>query len=97
MSDLADLYNGSIARQDSNLLEAKIHDNANAPSDEVRCIVPAIDAHQATDEMQWMPRVTGVGVYYPKVGDRAVIAIPDGGPPFIAAWWPHASSPDKAF
>lgn len=92
--DLADLDNNSIASSEAVLREAKVKDNATAIGDEVRCTIPGFDHHAATDPMQWVPFVTSVGIFYPKVGDRAVIAFPDEGPPAIVLWEPRATVPD---
>jgi hypothetical protein len=96
VGDISELYNGAILAAEPVLEEAKVKDNATGPKDEVRVIIPGVDPHQATDPMQWMPVVTGDGVFYPKVGDRAVVAHPEGGPPFITFWQPKAESPDHA-
>jgi hypothetical protein len=95
--DLADLDNNSVAPAEPILQEAKVKDNATGPKDEVRCVIPGFDRNTATDPMEWMPFVTGAGVFYPKVGDRAVIGFPEEGPPTILHFWPKASSPDVAF
>lgn len=97
MGDLADLYNGAIAPTEPNLVEAKLHDSAEGPTDEVRCRIPSIDPDVATDPMAFMPFVTGDGVFYPKVGDRALVAFPDEGPPVIVWWRPKAGTPDHSF
>lgn len=97
MPDLADLYNGSVQPVEAVVLEAVAHDSAISPTDEIRAKVPGFDPNTATDPMQWTPYVTGDGVFYPKVGDRVVIAYPDEGPPIILAWWPKAEHPDISF
>jgi hypothetical protein len=97
VSDISQLWNGSIPPTEGNLVEAKLHDSANAVGEEVRCKIPSIDPNTATDPMPWMPYVTGAGVFYPKVGDRALIAFPEEGPPVIIWWVPKAESPDVSF
>jgi hypothetical protein len=74
--------------------ESTVSTNATAPEQTVRCVIPSFAAHLDTDELQWMPYVTGAGVFYPKAGDRALVAEPEGGPPAIVAWWPKAAVPD---
>lgn len=97
MPDISELFNGAIPAADTVLEEARVKDNASGPQDEVRLTIPGIDLHQATDPMAWIPYVTGAGVFYPKVGDRAVVAHPEGGPPYISFWQPKAESPDVSF
>lgn len=97
MSGIADLWNGSIPPTVPVLEEAKVKDNATGSNDEVRLVIPSVDPHQATDPMPWMPFVTGDGVFYPKVGDRAVLAHPESGAPYISFWQPKAESPDVSF
>lgn len=94
--DLADLDNNSIAPAEPVLLEAKVKDNASGVGDEVRCIIAGFDPHQATDPMPWMAYEDSRGIFYPKVGDRAMLAFPDEGPPVIAWWKPKAEKPDVA-
>ena len=43
-----------------------------------RCAASAQDStpRLATDPMPWMPFTTDEGIYYPKRGDRAILAYP---------------------
>ena len=95
--DPAELSNSFVDLPDPQILEAEILDGAAGPRDEVRCIVPAESKIHATDPMPWPSHTEPDGLYYPKRGDRALVAVPIEGPPAIVAWWPGATSPDHAF
>ncbi|HVQ60373.1 MAG TPA: hypothetical protein VMS60_15845 [Solirubrobacterales bacterium] len=77
--------------------EARVLDDALAPGEAVRCVLPALAEHLASDPLAWMPYTTPAGIFYPKHGDRALVTEPDGGPPAIVAWWPSATEPDHEF
>lgn len=96
MGDISELFNGSIAPGEPSLIEARLYDSAEAVGEEVRCTIPSIDPNTATDPMPWEPVVTELGTFYPKVGDRALLAFPEEGPPVIVWWEPKAEHPDHA-
>lgn len=98
MGNLADLHAPhAVDIPPPELHEAILGEDATAPGQEVKCVVPSFDPLKATDPMLWTPYVTGAGVFYPKRGDRAILGYPPDGPPVILAWWPKATTPDVSF
>ena len=94
MADPAELAPSAVSIPPPELSEATVLDDATEPGQQVRCVIPSLDPHLATDPMQWMPYPTAAGVFYPKKGDRAVVGKPPQGPAVILAWWPSAAEPD---
>jgi len=86
MPDLANLTSGADLPEEA-LLAAVVVDDAAAPDDEVRCIVPS-ESQLAFDPMSWDPVVRPEGFFYPKRDDEAVIGIPANGDPEILRWRP---------
>jgi len=78
------------------LHEAVVLDDASAPGEAIRCIVPSHSEQAATDPMPWQPYVTAVGFFYPKEGDRALLSYQPDGAPLIVWWVPSSSSPDAS-
>lgn len=70
------------------LHEATVLDSASSRDAEVRCVVPSLDEHLATDPMPWRPYITAEGEFWPKSGDRAVVTAHTDGTPLIAWWEP---------
>lgn len=68
--------------------DARILDSASGPKDEVRCVIPSFDERLTTDESRFNPVSTPEGWFYPKKGDRALIAQHPDGPDTIIEWWP---------
>jgi hypothetical protein len=96
MADPAALANSLVSHAEPELREATILDNATAPGEEIRCESEALGTGLAEDPMSWRPYVTAVGVFYPKRGERAVLALPPDGPPVIQWWEPAEREPDAA-
>jgi hypothetical protein len=96
MPDPANLTRHAVTVPEPQLIEGKILDSAEDPTEEVRCTFAGDDVH-ASDPMPWDPVVRKAGFFYPKRGDRAVIAFPDGGTPYIDFFRPSATSPDDTF
>jgi hypothetical protein len=91
----ADLTAAAVTQAPPELRSGKVLDDALAEGQEVRCTIPSLDPLLATDPMVWCPYVGAAGIFYPKRGDRALIAQPLDGPPAIVQWWPAAeASPD---
>jgi hypothetical protein len=88
MDDPRQLGAGALDRSAPTIFDGSILDNATALGQEVRCTRPGVDPWAATDPMPWWPYVTPDGFFYPKRGDRAVLAYPIDGPPVINKWWP---------
>jgi hypothetical protein len=98
MTDLSQLTPSAVSIPPPELHEALVHDDATEPGELIRCMVPSFDPLAASDPMPWMPHVTAAGVFYPKRGDRAVLAYQVDGTPVILAWWPDAAAePDSPF
>jgi hypothetical protein len=97
MPDPSLLGPGAVTIPPRELRHAEILDDATADGEEVRCVVPSRSTLLAEDPAPWMPYVRATGLFFPKKGDRALLAYPPDGPPVIVAWWPQADSPDVAF
>jgi hypothetical protein len=76
------------------LHSGEIADSAASESDLVRCVVPAVDSLLGTIAMDWDPVSRSSGLFFPKRGDKALVAIPGDGPPWIVRWRPTAAVPD---
>jgi len=94
MGDPVDLTASAVALPPPELRTGEILDDAVAEGQYVRCTVEALDPLLAKDPMPWTPYVGAAGIFYPKRGDRALIAEPLDGPPVILQWWPNATEPD---
>lgn len=93
MTDLAPtLANSTIEPAAPELREGTVLDDATERGQEVRCIVPSLDANLATDPMPWRPYTTAEGEFWPKKGDRVVLGYQPDGPPAIQWWEPAAGS-----
>ena len=79
------------------LREAVVREDATEDREEVRCVIASLDPNLATEPLPWTPVVNAQGAFYPKQGDRAILAYPAGGPPVILQWWPAATEPDASF
>lgn len=88
MADPAGLHNSQVPKASAELWTAKILDAAEAPGEEVRCVIESKDPTAATDPMRWKPYVTPEGFFYPKRDDVALVATPIDGPPVIVDWAP---------
>lgn len=99
MPNPAELSPSAVEIPDPQLHEAVVLDDAKAFGEEVRCSRPELDALLADDPMPWTPiTVAGLGTFYPKKGDRATIAFPDGGMPVISQFFPAVGAvPDVSF
>lgn len=95
MPDLGMLAPTAVDIPPPELHEATILDDATAIGQEVRCVVPDLDLKLATDPMPWAPYTTATGVFYPKHGDRALLAYQVDGTPLIVWWKPNATEPDS--
>lgn len=96
MPDLTNLTPAGVDVPEASLYRAVFIDDAATATDEVRCVVPDESEHLAFDAMRWNP-VThpGVGFFFPKRDDVAVIGIPVNGDPVILEWWPApGATPD---
>lgn len=96
MPSPAELDPRAVALPPQSLFSAEVLDSASAPFALIRCTIPSENAPLATDPMRWTPiSLEGVGTFYPKRGDLALIAKPVDGPPWIVAWSPVAgATPD---
>lgn len=97
MADPRLLGAGAVDVPPPELHDAEISEDATAPDQEVKCVVPSLDLLLATDPMPWRAHFTADGFFYPKKGDRAVLGYPVDGPPVILEWWPNATEPDETF
>jgi hypothetical protein len=72
-----------------------VHEDATAPGQKIKCILPNFGKQWTSDPLKWSPFVTPAGFFYPKHGNEAVVAYPPDAPPYIAEWWPaDDTSPD---
>jgi len=96
--DPANLTRSAIDLPDAQIVTATVLDDATTLSDKVRCKLPDDDVG-ATDPAEWDPIPRPAGLFYPKRGDRAVLAFPEGGDldPLILRFKPQATEPDHAF
>lgn len=93
MSDPAGLHNSLVSEASPELRESTVLDDATEAGQEVRCITESLGVQIATDPMAWEPHTTALGEFWPKQGERAVLAFSDG-PPVIVWWDPEEREPD---
>jgi hypothetical protein len=95
MPNPAELAPSAVRIPDPELREATILEGATEPGQRICCVETRHSPLLKTDPMTWkVDVVPGVGYFYPKKGDRAVIAKASDGSPFILEWWPSATEPD---
>jgi hypothetical protein len=95
MQDLTQLGPSAAPRTPRAIFDSVIHEDAVEEGEEVRCVRPGVDPLAATNPMPWTPVSRPAGWFYPKRGDRAVLAYPADGPEVIVAWFPSAdAAPD---
>jgi len=94
MPDPSDLDPRAVSAALPQLHSATITGTAASEDDLVRCVVPAVDSLLATAAMDWNPVPKSSGLFFPKRGDKALVAIPGDGPPWIVSWRPSAAAPD---
>jgi len=98
MPNPGDLSLNAVPSPEPELRTGEILDDAISEGHLVRCTEPALDPMLASDPMPWMPYAGEDGRYFPKRGDRALVARPPDGPPAIVAWWPSAgATPDAPY
>jgi len=90
--DLYELTPDAVDIPAEQLIEAVVLEDATAVGEEIRCVIPSEDLLGATDPMVWQPWMGADGLYYPKKGDRAVLAFQVEGPPVIVLWRPSSSA-----
>lgn len=95
MPDLSELTPSAVDISAEQLVEAEIFDDALSLGEAVRCVIPSQSLRHATDPMAWMPWNDLSGVFFPKKGDRAVVAYQEEGAPIITFWAPTATEPDE--
>lgn len=95
MADLSQIHNDASPSVAPELREAVVHEDAAGRGVPVRCTEPEFDPLLATDPMAWEPYATADGEFWPKKGERAVLAFPPDGDPVIDWWEPAGDrSPD---
>lgn len=93
----ADLTPSAVELPDPEVHDARVSEDAVGPDDLVRCVIPDHTERLTTDPLPWTPYVKKAGFFYPKKGDRAILAFPVDGPAVILEWWPKATEPDETF
>lgn len=88
MPNPAELHISSVELPAPELFDAEVLDDAETPGREVRCVVDSIDRGLTTDPARFNPVSTPTGWFYPKKGDRAIVARHTDGPDTIIEWWP---------
>lgn len=91
--NLADLGPGAVELPADAVFDMVVLDDATEDRQEVRCRRAVGETTAATDPMPWSPyTVEGLGTWFPKKGNRAIVLQPVDGPPAIVAWWPAADT-----
>jgi hypothetical protein len=94
MPSPADLDARAVDLPAKQLHSAEVVDSAIGTGDLVRCAIPEVDPLLATIRLAWDPVVRPTGFFFPKRKDKALVAIPGDGPPWIVRWTPSATAPD---
>lgn len=92
MSNAAELHASSIEPASPELHEAEVLDSASSDADLVRCLIGSLGDRLATDPCSFNPVSRKSGWFYPKKGDRAIVAQHLDGPDTIIEWWPAAGA-----
>jgi len=96
MPDLTRITPSAISIPSPELREATVLDDATEVGQAVRCVVPSLDSNLATDPLAWTPVTTATGEYWPRSGERALLAYHQDGPPVIVFWEPGEREADAA-
>jgi hypothetical protein len=95
MSDPAGLSNQLVPEASPELREATVLTDATERGEEIRCTTISLGELISTDPLPWRPFTTAAGEFWPKKGERAVLAFPPDGPPVIAWWEPAQRESDE--
>lgn len=95
MPNPAELSSSAVGIPAPELRKGEVHEDATAPGQKIKCIVPSLGREWTSDLLRWKAVVTPAGFFFPKRGDEAVLAYPIDAPSYIAEWWPDdEASPD---